>query len=200
MRKKRIVVTGVLIVVVAAIAYLLYKRARSSDEEAPIIVKNGSMDVIAGDDVVHNKHWKWTDSGGAGNQSFFHDPTGPHSNKDPGPLFVYLIGTGSGSCGKLTTGDAVTVAYDDGFTVKFSRLQHGSSNNYFTHIDGNRAELNPASGAKVPTLKHEPTGFIKSVTVGTATPCTFADAAALTRICVSPKDPTDACEDWAPPQ
>lgn len=196
--RKRILVGSVLVVAIVALFYLL-KRASSSDEEAPIIVKNGgSMDVIAGDDVVHNKHWKWTDSGGAGNQSFFHDPTGPHSNKDPGPLFVYLIGSGAGTCTKLTTGDTVTVAYNDGFTLKFSRLQHGSSNNYYTHIDGNRPELTPVGGAKVPTLKHgDATGYIDSVTVGTANPCTFANAAALTRICVSPKDPTDDCEDWA---
>lgn len=194
MRKKRIVVGTILVVAAATILYILLKKAASSDEEAPIIVKNGSMDVIAGDDAPHNKHWKWTDAGGAGNQRFFHDPKQPHSNTNPGPLFVYVIGNPSGGCTSLTSGNTVTVAYSDGFSITFSRVRHGASNNYFTHVEGSAPELTEVNGAPVPTLRHAANGFVSSVSIGTAAPCTFANAAAMSLICVSPDDPTDACE------
>jgi hypothetical protein len=201
MRNKRIVVTTLFVVAAAAILYFLLKKAASSDEEAPIIVKNGSMDVIAGDDPPHNKHWKWVDVGGSNDQLFSHDPNQPHSSKNPGPLYVYVIGTPTSGCTSLTAGDTVVVAYSDDFFVTLSRVQHGSSNNYFTHVEGNRAELKPVNGAQMPTLRHDASaggGYVTSVKVGTAAPCQFANANALTRLCVSPDNPTDACKDWAP--
>lgn len=194
MRKRRIFIGSVLLVVVSVLLYALFKKVSSSDEEAPIIVKNGSMDVVAGDDPGHNKHWKWVDVGGSNDKLFSHDPNQPHSNKNPGPLFVYVIGNPTGGCTALTSGEAVTVTYNDGFSIKFSRVQHGSSNNYFTHVEGSANQLKPVSAAPVPTLRHDATGYIDSVIVGSASPCTFANAAALSLICISPDDPSRACE------
>ena len=193
MRKKRFLVGTVVVIAAIVLVYVILKRF-SADEEAPIIVKNGSMDVVAGDDPGHNKHWKWTNPSSGGNPEFFHEAKYPHSNKNPGPLLVYVIGSPTGGCTKLTSGDTVTATFSDGFSIKFSRVQHGASNNYYTHAQASSPDLTEVSGSIIPTLRHAGSGFVESVAVGSAAPCTFANAAALTFICIGPDDPTAACE------
>jgi hypothetical protein len=194
--KKAAITVAVVAAVVTAV--IVWRVVTASDDEAPIIVKNGSMDVLAGDDPGHNRHWKWTRRGGGGNLVFIHDPTHPHGDVTPRPLYVYVMGQPVGGCTTQTSGDTVTVAFDDDFSIKISRVQLGSSPNYRLHVESSSPTgLDEVSGAGRPTLRHaaQASGYIKSVTVGSAAACTFPNAAALTRICISPDDPTQACEE-----
>jgi hypothetical protein len=185
-------------VVIVAVAVVVWKVVTSSEDEAPIIVKNGSMDVLAGDNPANNRHWKWTRATGSGNPVFVHDPTHPHGDVKAKQLLVHVMGQPANGCTAQTAGDTVTVAFDDGFSLKISRVQLGASGNYRLHVESSAPTgLDEVSGATRPTLRHgvSGSGYIASVTVGSAPACTFPNAAALTRICVSPDDPKTACEE-----
>ena len=193
-RTAKIVAAAVVVVAVAVVIWIV----TSSEDEAPIIVKNGSMDVLAGDNPANNRHWKWTRATGGGNPVFVHDPTHPHGDVKAKQILVHVMGQPVNGCTTQTAGDTVTVAFDDGFSIKISRVQLGASGNYRLHVESSAPTgLDEVSGVTRPTLRHGApgSGYIASVTVGSAPACTFPNAAALTRICVSPDDPKKACEE-----
>src|SRR4030095_16189100 len=58
-------------------------------------------------------------------------------------------------------------------------------------------DFDEVSGASRPTLRHgrASQGDISNLKVGTEQPCSFSSASALTRICISPDDPQEGCEE-----
>jgi hypothetical protein len=194
MRTKRFLMYTVVTIAIVALAFAVYKLL-SSDEEPPIIVKNGSMDLLAGDDSPQNHHWKWDRNGGPSSHVFVHEAAYPHSKVKDQSLQVYVIGTPTGGCTTITAGDTVKLDFTDGFSLTLTRFQLGSSNQFRTRIEPSTTDLDEVQGAPRPTLRHpsDNTHFIKSVTFDNSTTCTFASREALTQICISPDDPSKAC-------
>ena len=102
--KKTLIIGGiVVVVVVAAVTYYLTK----SDEEGPIIVKNGSMivETAAGN--------TWTDSG----PDWVHDPAaGTHS----GELYVKVSLTSGPPC--VGSGHPIQIDFDPGSPPPFQAI------------------------------------------------------------------------------
>jgi len=93
-------------------------------------------------------------------------------------------------------GNAVTVTFVDGFSITLNRQAVGSSNRWRTHVEASAADLAEVSGATRPTLRHGELGdgSISKLQVGSDT-CNFSKASDLTRICITPDDATDGCEE-----
>ena len=157
----RLVVMVAVLLVLAGIGVVL--SARQGDE-APIRVKNGSMDV----DLVSGT---WVDNG---------DAWSPSTGATAGTYFVKVVGGTGLSCdGNITagSGNVVSVSYSDGLTIRF------------TPASG-RTGVRPKSGLTRATpslLQHGSAGvgYISAVTVvgpGTPLRCTIPSAAALSEI------------------
>lgn len=193
MRTKRFVTYTVLGVVVALAAYAIY-RFRAADEDAPIIVRNGSMDIFAGKHASKNHRWRWNRRGGSANPVFIHEPESAYGNDSFGALEVYVVAPPSTKCSSTMLANAVTVTYDDGFSVTLNRQALASSNRWRTHVEASGPDLADVPGASRPTLRHgtQGNGYISKLQVGSDT-CNFSKADDP-MICISPDDAKDGCE------
>jgi hypothetical protein len=103
-----------------------------SSDEAPIYVKNGSMDITSGSpDDSNATHWKWIDSD---NDEFSHeDPLGTKGNEDG--LYVMVFATARHTCDPLPlTGKNIDIDYDDDGRppIKFKASFRRGGNGGFT--------------------------------------------------------------------
>jgi hypothetical protein len=198
MRTKRFVTYTVLAVVVALGGYAIYKLL-AADEDAPIIVRNGSMDVLAGKHASKNHRWKWNRRGGGGNPVFIHEPESAYGNDSFGALEVYVVA--STKCSSPMVANAVTVTFDDGFSITLTREALPSNNRYRTHVAASSPDLDEVVPAPTPPSPPRPTlrhgvpgvGYISKLQVGGST-CDFTKREDLTMICISPDDAKDGCD------
>lgn len=159
--RTRIVVVVALLVVLAGIGAVL--SAMQSDE-APIRVRNGSMEV----ELVGGT---WAENG---------DAWSPSTGTTAGTYFVKVLGGTGSSCDSNVTigsGNVVSVSYSDGFTARFTP---GSG----------RTGVRPKSDlsrATPSTLRHGTSGAghiseVRVVGPGTSLRCSFPTTAALSEI------------------
>ena len=176
---KGLIIGGIVVVVV--VAAVIYYLTKAADEEAPIIVKNGSMYI----DIDPTATW-----GEAGD--WVHQPaSGTHS----GELYVKVVlKTGTPpSC--LGSGHPVRVDYNPGFNATFNVVPGGSS---YRTIVAPRAQLQ--RDPNIPTrLRHgvDGQGRIESVVIpGSTMNCVIPDGQLIeVRICSSntETDPNRSC-------
>ncbi len=155
-------------------------RGLSDDDEAPIIVKNGSMDIEAG------SRWAWkqeNDQNGVP-ESYVYDPDHLHFDVFNGGFWVKVSGSAI-VCSDTSFplhAQTVVVTFEPAFTVTFQRLRRGWTFWTLRNVVP-AADLTLVGGSQL--LRHgKPNeGYIKRVDVGTAN-CTFADATALKQIMI----------------
>jgi hypothetical protein len=178
-------------------------RTRRADDEAPIIVKNGSMYLWAGFDPPNNGRWFWRKrpiNDHHPKDGFYHEIAAgqpPDSTK----LFVQVHRPDKDPLD--LSGDRVTVTYSDGFSVDFGR-DFDHNNRRHTRVEASASRVlvdatDPPSSTNRhprPKLRYAgPTGgFIKSVTVDGKSAVVF-DKDGLKRICISRDFPIENCDD-----
>lgn len=185
------VLTMAIVVVGAVIGYQVM-----SDDERPIRVRNGSIEILAALDG--SKMWNWELEPNGDDQdpspSYSHEPQQPYIDRDR-DLWVKVVRR-SGSCenGDKTSGNLVRVEYSENNAfVTFKRGKSGAWN-YRTKV--RRPDvLTPVPGTTPPVLRHgsQGSGFVYRVRVNNWS-CTFADANALDTIYVCSSENRAECQ------
>src|SRR3982751_2758546 len=117
MQKSTIVGGGLVAVGVVAVSLLSVKILSRADEEAPIIVRNGSLDIVAGTDAKNE--WTWEaelKDNEDDSPSYSYEPT--HKYRDRSKSHWVKVTRQSGTCtsGDKASGKVVQIdyTYDDG--------------------------------------------------------------------------------------
>jgi hypothetical protein len=144
-------------------------------DEAPIRVRNGSIDLYLESDTQ-----QWQPAGGSGNWKT------TATGEVKGGTYVVLFSVNGGSCadGQQITGDNVLFTYSDGNEIR-------------VQVVHNRTLVKPGHGATLQTYPKDPQrltyaangGYITKVTVGPpgnpTLVCTFQNAAQLNNVRLS---------------
>jgi len=172
---------------------MLKMTTMSDDDEAPIIVRNGSLDIVAGDD------WEWrAENDNSGQlEAYSYQPTGFHIDLIDNHLWVKI------SASAMTCDPANPTMPIHAATVKVTFTEDSSAtyNSNFQRISrpfNSRTNVKPGAGLTLSTadrrLRHGDAGkgYISEVlTAGQGSPvtCSFQKAADLTdiTICASAK-------------
>lgn len=173
----------------ALLGFAFLRSASSGDDEAPIIVKNGSMDILAGNDTTNTWAWNLEPSGDNVDRepSYSHEPANHYFDlsKD---LWVKVI-LRTGTCTAAPTNGARQVVIDfseDNFKATVKRGKSG--------ILDYRTKIRPSGQLTLDTTQTPQTlrygtkgvGYITSVKSG-GWSCDFPNGDALDqiRICSS---------------
>jgi len=180
----------------------------SADEEAPIIVKNGSLVIVAG--VDKDNEWSWTPETGDNEESspsYSYEPT--HKYRDRSKThWVKVASMQSGSCsgGQTTTGQVVNIDYvyvkpndpNEPKQTKNIRIRRGASGfwDYRTKVRPSDLEVGTVPDTNPngrPALIFPVDGFISAIRVDNWS-CTFPDVTADPQIWVCASDKRAECQ------
>jgi hypothetical protein len=157
----------------------------SADEEAPIIVKNGSLEIIAG--VDKDNQWAWEREDGDNQESspsYSYEPTHKYRDRSRTHWVKVLMPSASCPSGPTATGKVIKIdyVYDNGQKTKLITIRRGASG--FLRIDY-RTKVRPSDltvGADPktgrPALVFPDNGYISAIRVDNNWSCTFPDATA----------------------
>lgn len=175
-----------------------------SDDEAPIRVRGGSMEIHAA--LTNDNEWAWSLEEDGDNvdsrASYSHEPDDSYTDRSKDLWVKVLRRTGTCASGDRATGKMVRVDYSDGFTATFKRGKSGWWN-YRTKV--RPRELTLDAGATPPVLRHGSAGVghitrvrVNGGTDDTSTTdqweCTFNDANALDVIYICSSDDRQECQ------
>jgi hypothetical protein len=191
---KKVVAAGLIAVVVIG-AVVIYQTF--SEDERPIRVRNGSMEILAAAPDGKNA-WRWELEDQGDNV----DPTPSYSHEPDDilidterTLWVKVVRrTGACASGDRTSGNTVRVEYTPGnFAATFKRGKSGSLN-YRTKVRPT-SDLTLDTSPSPPVLRHGTagTGFVARVRVNNWT-CEFPDANALDVIYICSSDNRAECQ------
>ena len=162
-----------------------------SDDEAPIRVRNGSIEIEAGGSK--DNEWAWVHEPQGDNvdpmPSYSHEPKKKYGDSADQLWVKVTRNSGACSSGNTARGKMVRVEYSEGGrSVTFKRGKSGGID-WRTKVRRPQ-DLTLDSGARPPVLRHGTpgVGFIKSVRVSGGGPdwsCTFDNGAELNVIEIS---------------
>jgi hypothetical protein len=193
---------GVVAVGLVAVTIVAVQSPMSADEEAPIVVKNGSLDIIAGSATDNN--WTWETEVGDNEDaspSYSYEPQ--HKYRDRSKFHWVKVTMQSGTCNPnqpTTSGKAVQVEYTynpgTGNTTKEVTLKRGASGwfDYRTKVRPS-ADLTAGTDSTTgrPKLSFTVNGYISRVKVDNWS-CTFSDASAQPVLTVCSSDNRKECQ------
>lgn len=172
----------------------------SADEEAPIIVKNGSLVIVAG--VDKDNQWSWTKEDGDNEESspsYSYEPT--HKYRDRSKThWVKVSSMQSGSCttNRITaSGKTVNIDYKYGDQTKSVRIRRGASGliDYRTKVRPPDLTVGTDSETGRSALIFPDNGYISAISVPDDNwSCTFPDVAADPQIWVCASDKRAECQ------
>jgi hypothetical protein len=202
MRTSTAIGVGVLTVGVGVAAIVVVTQPMAADEEAPIVVKNGTLDIVAGVD----KDNEWTFEAEPKDSeddtpSYSYEPKNKYL--DGSKVHFVKISMQTGSCipNQLTaSGKVVRVEYTydtgGGSQKKEFTLKRGKSGlvNYRTKIRP-PGDLSPGTDSDTgrPKLYFNLNGYISAVRVGDWS-CTFQDKDAKPELTVCSSDKRKECQ------
>jgi hypothetical protein len=183
---------AVLTLAVAAVGGVLIYQVLS-DDERPIRVRNGSMEILAARDTDNEWTWELEPNGDGqdGSPSYSHEPRDTYFDRD-NTLWVKVVRR-SGTCedGDKTSGNLVRVEYSENNAfVTFKRGRSGWWN-YRTKV----RPPNVLTLVSPPVLRHgaQGSGFVSRVQVNNWS-CTFPDANALDTIYICSSENRAECQ------
>jgi hypothetical protein len=202
MAKKTLVTAAAVAVGLGLVGFAIYD-VLSADEEAPIIVKNGSLVIVAG--VDKDNQWSWTPETGDNEESspsYSYEPT--HKYRDRSKThWVKVASMQSGSCsaGQTATGQVVNIDYVYGGEpqkTKNIRIRRGTSGwwDYRTKVRPSDLEVGTVPDTTPngrPALIFPEDGFISAIRVDNWS-CTFPNVAADPQIWVCASDKRAECQ------
>lgn len=167
-----------------------------SDDEAPIRVRNGSMEIQAGQDPDNEFAWELEPNGDNVDPtpSYSHEPRDHYIDlsKD---LWVRVVRrTGTCASGDKATGRNVRIEFsENNFAATFKRGKSGTVN-YRTKARPS-GDLTPDTTQRPPVLRYGTTGsgFITSVRVNNWS-CTFENANVLDVIYICSSENSQECQ------
>jgi hypothetical protein len=153
----------------AAVGAVLYLAGGFfADEEAPIRVRNGSLQFI-----IERPGDEWTPSGSSGNYRY------RDGEKHSDDYDVIVVPAGSHTCNLYSkTGSNIEFTYSDEKTIT---VQSQGRNTWVKPGTGVTLTLNNAS---MQTLTYTATGYLSKVAVGNQTLCTFTSGAQLSSVLI----------------
>ena len=190
--KSRVRTTVLTLAVLGAVAGGIYWVL--SDDERPIRVRNGSMEILAASDP--GNEWGWASEPGGDNvdptPSYSHEPRDHYFDRDK-DLWVKVVRR-SGTCaqGDTTSGRVVRVEYsENNFAATFKRGKSGVVN-YRTKVRPS-GDLNLDANGKVLRYGTAGVGRIAAVRVNNWS-CTFNEAAELEVIYICSSEDRVECQ------
>lgn len=173
----------------------------TSDEEAPIIVKNGSLLIVAG--AAEQNEWAWTKEDGDNEESspsYSYEPT--HKYRDRSKMhWVKVSSMQSGSCtnNQMTaSGKTVNIDYIYGNgQTKSVGIRRGASGplriDYRTKVRPQDLTVGTDSETGRSALIFPDSGYISAIRVDNWS-CTFPNVAADPQISVCASDKSAECQ------
>ena len=201
MQTRTAVGLGVVAVGLVAVVIVAVQSPMAADEEAPITVKNGSLDIVAGS--ATDNSWTWETEAGDnedGSPSYSYEPQ--HKYRDRSKFHWVKVTMQSGTCTPnqpTASGKTVQIQYTyntgTGNTIKEVTLKRGASGwfDYRTKVRPS-ADLTPGTDSTGrPKLSFTVNGFISQVKVDNWS-CTFSDASAQPVVTVCSSDKRNDCQ------
>jgi hypothetical protein len=199
---KRLAAGAVAVGVVVA-GVIVYQSL--SDDEAPIRVRNGSIEIQAEQDPENE--WVWEQEPNGDNvdstPSYSHEPVDSYIDREKNLWVKVVRQTGACASGDKATGKTVRVRFsENNITVRFKRGRSGPWN-YRTKVR-RTTDLTPDITLKPPVLRHGTagSGYITSVSVTGGVgdndqdtwSCSFGNANGLGTIFICSSANKQACQ------
>jgi hypothetical protein len=163
-----VVIAALAAAALAGTVLYLAMGAFSSDDEAPIRVRNGSLQFI-----IEDPDDEWTPSGASGNYRY---RDGAKLSDD---FEVIVIPAGSHTCNVYSRiGSDIEFTFSDEKTI---RVQSQDRNTWLK--PGTGLTLTPSS-PRAHTLTYTPAGYLTKVAVNNQTLCTFTQASQLSSVVI----------------